>query len=120
MTISHRSIWDQGEDIAVRYLEMKGFKILAHNYQIKWGEIDIIMQDGDWTVFVEVRYRKDESHGHPLDTFGVMKRRALKRTAFMYVHKHKIDPDMIRIDFIGIMPKTEWGHKVWYVRGVEI
>jgi hypothetical protein len=38
----------------------------------------------------------------------------------MYVHKYKIDPDMMRIDFVGIMPKSEWGHKVWWVRGVGV
>jgi putative endonuclease len=117
---SRRSIWDTGEDIAIKYLENKWFKIIARNYQIKWGEIDIIARDGDITVFIEVRYRRDESHGHPLDTFGVMKRRALKRTAYMYIHKHKVDPDMIRIDFIGIMPRTEWWHRIWHVRGVGV
>jgi putative endonuclease len=114
---SRRSIWDQWEELAVKYLESKWFEIVERNYQIKWGEIDIIARDGEWIVFIEVRYRRDESHGHPLDTFGLMKRRALRRTAFMYVHKMKIDPDMIRIDFIGIMPNTEWGHRVWHVRG---
>jgi putative endonuclease len=117
---SRRSIWDAWEDIAARYLSEKWLQIIERNYQIKWGEIDIIARDGDFFVFVEVRYRRDESHGHPLDTFGVMKRRALKRTAFMYVHKYKIDPDMMRIDFVGIMPKSEWGHKVWWVRGVGV
>lgn len=117
---SRRSIWDAWEDIAVQYLEMKGYTILARNYQIKGWEIDIIARDGDFFVFIEVRYRRDESHGHPLDTFGVMKRRALKRTTFMYVNKNKIDPDIMRIDFIGIMPKAEWGHRVWHVRGVGI
>jgi putative endonuclease len=120
MPPSRRSIWDAWEDIAVQYLEMKGYTILARNYQIKGGEIDIIARDGNFFVFIEVRYRRDESHWHPLDTFGVMKRRALKRTAFMYVNKNKIDPDIMRIDFIGIMPKAEWGHRVWHVRGVEV
>jgi putative endonuclease len=120
MTPSRRSIWDQWEDIAVKYLEWKWWKILERNYQIKWWEIDIIASDGDFFVFVEVRYRKNENHGHPLDTFGIMKRRALKRTAFMYIHKNKIDPDMMRIDFIGIMPNTEGGKRVWHIRGVEV
>jgi putative endonuclease len=120
MTPSRRSIWDAWEDIAARYLSEKWLQVIERNYQIKWGEIDIIARDGDFFVFVEVRYRRDDSHGHPLDTFGVMKRRALRRTAFMYVHKYKIDPDMMRIDFIGIMPKSEWGHKVWWVRGVGV
>jgi putative endonuclease len=120
--ISRRSIGDKWEDTACRYLEEKWYEIIARNYQIKWGEIDIVARDGEWTVFVEVRYREDDSHGHPLDTFGLAKRRALRRTAFLYVSKHGIDPDMMRIDFIGLMPKKDGtiGHHLWHVEWVEI
>lgn len=120
MIQSRRSIWDKWEQIAQEYLKNKGYTLVEMNYQVKWGEIDIIARDGEFWVFIEVRYRRDESHGHPLDTFGIMKRRALRRTAYMYVHKNKIDPDMMRIDFVGIMPRSEWGHRVWHVRGVEV
>lgn len=118
---SHRSIWNKGEDMAVVFLQGKKYEIIERNYQIQWGEIDIIAQDGDFLVFVEVKYRKDESFGHPLDTFTPMKRKAMKRTVLYYTMKNKIDPEMIRIDFIGIMPKLEWeGHRVWHVRWVEV
>lgn len=117
---SNRSIWDIWEDIAVRYLESKWYQIIDRNYQIKWGELDIVMREGGVTIFVEVKYRKDEAYGHPLDTFSMAKRRAMKRTIMLYGHKNKIDLDQVRIDFIGIMPNTEWGHRVWHARGVEI
>jgi putative endonuclease len=120
MPISKRNIWYAWEDIAVKYLENKWWKILERNYQIKWWEIDIIALDDGFFVFVEVRYRKNEDHGHPLDTFGMMKRRSLKRTVFLYIHKNKIDPESIRVDFIWIMPKDKWGHRVWHVRWVEV
>ena len=65
----------------------------------------------------EVRYRMNELHGHPLDTFGKMKRRALRRTAFFYTQKHGINPDNLRIDFLGIMPKKDStpGYRLWHV-----
>ena len=56
---------------------------------------------------MEVRYRVNEDHGHPLDSFGVMKRRAMRRTLMLYVNKNKINLEQVRVDFIGIMPKTE-------------
>ena len=62
------------------------------------------MKDGDITVFIEVKYRKNEDYGHPLDTFTLPKRRALKRSIMLYIHKNKIDLEKIRIDFVGIMP----------------
>lgn len=120
MSQSNRSIWDIWEDIAVKYLESKEYTIIERNYQIKWGEIDIIIQDWELTIFVEVKYRKNEDHGHPLDTFTTPKRRAMKRTIMLYVAKNKIDLENVRVDFIGIMPNTIWGHRVWHVRGVEV
>ena len=117
---SHRSIWDAWEDIAVRYLENKWYRTIERNYQVKWGEIDIIMMDWSITVFIEVKYRKNEDYGHPLDTFSMIKRRAMKRTIMLYINKNKIDLEKIRIDFIGIMPNSLWGHRIWHIRGVEI
>ncbi|MBP9812226.1 YraN family protein [Candidatus Gracilibacteria bacterium] len=119
---SQRSIGTTGESIACRYLIESGYTILQRNYQLKGGEIDIIAQDGKWTVFVEVKYRRDELYAHPLDTFTRPKRRALFRTSSFYREKHRIDPDTIRYDFIGIMPKKDGtiGHRLWHVEGVEI
>ena len=117
---SHRSIWDAWEDIAVRYLENKWYRTIERNYQVKWGEIDIIMMDWSITVFIEVKYRKNEDYGHPLDTFSMTKRQAMKRTIMLYINKNKIDLEKIRIDFIGIMPNSLSGHRIWHIRGVEI
>ena len=117
---SHRAIGDIWEDIAVRYLTEKGYRIIERNYQIKWGEIDIIMERDDITIFVEVKYRKDESHGHPLDTFTIAKRRAMKRTIMLYINKNIIDLEKIRVDYIGIMPNDTGWHRIWYMRGIDI
>ncbi len=120
--LSRRAVWDQGELTAIRYLEEKGYTIIETNYQIRWGEIDIIASEGNITVFIEVRYRHDESHGHPLDTFTYPKRRAMKRTILYYLMKHRIPEESIRVDFIGLMPKKDGtiGHRLWHVKWVEV
>ncbi|GAB0174842.1 MAG: YraN family protein [Candidatus Altimarinota bacterium] len=116
-----RNIGNHGELIALKYLQEKDYAIIATNYTIPGGEIDIIAQKDDITIFIEVRYRTDESHAHPLDTFTLPKRRAMRRTVMTYIAKHHIGEDMIRIDFIGIMPKKDGtGYRLWHERGVEI
>ncbi len=45
----------EGEDIACRYLEKKGFKIIDRNYLKKWGEIDIIARKAGLLHFIEVK-----------------------------------------------------------------
>jgi len=119
---SRRATGYIGEEIARKYLESKWYSIIEMNYTIHGWEIDIIAKEKDITVFVEVRYRFDGSHAHPLDTFGPMKRKTLKKTILYYISKYHISDNMIRIDFIGLMPKKDGtvGHRLWHIRGVEL
>ena len=78
------------------------------------------MQKEGIFIFFEVRYRKTELYGHPLDTMSVSKKRTLKRVILIYMAKRKIDPEKVRVDFIGLMPNATCGHRVWHVRGLEI
>lgn len=52
-----KEIGDAGEEIAARHLAAHGVRILARNFRVKGGEIDIVCRDGAATVFVEVRRR---------------------------------------------------------------
>ena len=47
------------EQIAAQYLQKHGITIVERNYRNRRGEIDLIGKDGDYTVFIEVKYRKD-------------------------------------------------------------
>ena len=54
--ITHKqNIGKIGEDIAVKYLENKGFALIEQNYRKKYGEIDIIAKKGKILHFVEVK-----------------------------------------------------------------
>ncbi len=55
ITMHTREKGNQGETIACKFLENKGFTIIARNYQKKWGEIDIIAQKDFVPHFVEVK-----------------------------------------------------------------
>ncbi len=58
-----------GEDLAVSYLEEKGFEILERNYRYGRGEVDLIgLLDNDLLVFFEVKLRKNNAFGEP-ETF---------------------------------------------------
>ncbi len=52
---------DDAERIAERFLAGHGFELVARNYRCRFGEIDLIMQQGETLVFVEVKLRKTKS-----------------------------------------------------------
>ena len=53
----------QWERTAESFLRNRGLKLLQRNFSSRFGEIDLIMEDGKTVVFVEVRYRKYMQHG---------------------------------------------------------
>ena len=57
-----QKIGNIGEDIAVKYLENKGFDILDRNYLKKYGEIDIVVQKLGTIHFIEVKSVSRETH----------------------------------------------------------
>ena len=61
------------------YLDFLGYKIVTYNYRCRLGEIDLIARDGEYLVFVEVKYRTTSVSGYPaeaVDAFAVSGREA--------------------------------------------
>jgi putative endonuclease len=54
---STKQIGDAGEEVAARHLVAHGLRVLARNFRVKGGEIDLVCGEGANTVFVEVRRR---------------------------------------------------------------
>ena len=99
-----------GEDIAVAFLQKKGFLILERNWRSRrWGELDIIAQDSDVLVFVEVKTRVGENFGAPEEAVTFHKLRVLKRSAQYYKVTYLDLPAALRIDVISILLDGETG-----------
>ena len=65
-------IGSYGENLARKFLEKKGFKLIEKNFKTpRWGEIDLVMKDGDTLVFAEVRFRSRPDFGTPAQTGDV-------------------------------------------------
>lgn len=73
-----------GEEIAKKYLEEKGYKIIEQNYKTKYAEIDLVAKKGNELIFVEVRTKKGENFGTPEETINSKKKRKLWGNAKAY------------------------------------
>lgn len=96
------SIGISGEETAVKILKKHGYKIIERNYRIRQGEIDIIAKDGEYTCFVEVKFRKNDDFGDPGDFIDERKQQKLIKAAQHYAVKKGIYDMPMRFDAVLI------------------
>ncbi|HET8553466.1 MAG TPA: YraN family protein [Rhodanobacteraceae bacterium] len=90
-----RRIGDTYELRARRHLQKAGLAPVAHNYSTRFGELDLVMRDGDTLVFIEVRYRRNARFGGAVASVTARKRERLIRAAsgFLAAHPQYADAD---------------------------
>lgn len=86
--MNKRAVGAHYEERAADYLKEAGYRILARNFQNRTGEIDIIARDGEYLVFVEVKYRADGACGSPLEAVDSRKQHNIVHMARVYMLKH--------------------------------
>lgn len=91
-----------GEDLACKYLQDKGYKIIERNFEARQGEIDIIALDQNELVFIEVKTRSNISYGKPAEAVNEIKQNHLIKTIEYYVYSRHLEDEFIRIDIIEI------------------
>lgn len=74
-----------GEQYVADELEKQGCRILCRNYRSRFGEIDIIAQDGSFLVFVEVKTRGRHCLGSPQEAVSPAKQRKIISTALQFL-----------------------------------
>ena len=77
-----------GEQLAAEYLRKKRYKLLASGYRSRFGEIDLIVCDRKFLVFVEVKLRKSGQFAKALEYVDWRKRDRLRTTAEMYLSQN--------------------------------
>lgn len=96
-----RSLGAAGEAAAAEHLKRAGYRILERNLRSRYGEIDIVAQEGNDLVFVEVRTRASRSMT-PEESITPAKARRLARLGMRYVQEHHLESAAWRIDVIAI------------------
>lgn len=101
---NNRKTGKQYEEKAAEFLIKNGVKILDRNFALKGGEIDIIGRDENSIIFVEVKYRKNATHGQPFESVNIKKQKSICRIATMYIKIKKLPNNgSFRFDVISIL-----------------
>jgi putative endonuclease len=91
-----------GEEIATTQLWRAGYAILARRYRTRFGEIDIVAQDGATVVFVEVKARRSDRFGKAAQCVSTWKQRRIAAMALDYLAGVGRLEDPCRFDVVAI------------------
>ena len=104
---------NRAEKLALKFLKKNGLKPHAENFHCRYGEIDLIMWDQDYLVFVEVRHRKSQQFGGALESVDQRKQGKLRRSAETYLSRFKKTDCPCRFDILCVngdlnKPDFDW------------
>lgn len=104
----------KAEQLAVKWLKRKGYRIVEKNFRSRLGEIDIIAHQKNYICFIEVKARTHEKYGKAEEAIINRKKQKLKKVAQYYIFKNGISLDnyllrfdVLTIDFSARLPKIE-------------
>ena len=91
-----------GEQQAIQYLLSRGWHIVAHRFRVGHTEIDLIVRQGSLVAFIEVKARRGDAVGSPLEAVTGAKRRELVKAARVWVDRYGRPSDVYRFDCIAL------------------
>ncbi len=113
MEDTKRDLGGRGEDVAVRYLKKKGYKVIERNYRCLWGEVDLVARDKGTLVFIEIKARTSSGFGLPQEAVDIFKQRKLIQVAKAYMAEHHLTEaistrfDVVAVQLIPSGPEIE-------------
>ena len=105
-TIDARQIGKWGERIALDYFCDKGYTFVCKSFRSRFGEIDLIIKNSKFLVFVEVKTRKNKNFAHAREYVNKVKQRKIIATANYYLMKKPVNLQP-RFDVIEIYSQHE-------------
>jgi putative endonuclease len=101
---AHLLLGTWGEDQAARHLRHRGWKIIRRNFRAPGGgEVDLVCRDGETLVFAEVKTRRSEELGRPLDAVDRKKEQLIRRGALYWLRLLEMPDITFRFDVIEVL-----------------
>ena len=111
-----RAAGDAAERLAERHLARHGLRLVARNWHCRFGELDLIMADGEALVFVEVRRRRrSKRFASAAESVGPAKRAKLVRSARAYLAGRRRQPPC-RFDVVGVQEDASGTLELQWIR----
>lgn len=106
-----------GERAAEKYLKQQGFRVIARQFNTRWGEIDLIACDAETIVFIEVKTRRSDAKGTPLERVDQTKREHSTKAALAFLKRHRLLGRRSRFDVISVVwPEDKQPPQIEHIR----
>ncbi|MBI4871792.1 MAG: YraN family protein [Candidatus Riflebacteria bacterium] len=107
-----RELGLEGERAAADILRTQGFRIREVNFRTRFGELDIVAEEGEYLCFIEVRLRSGSSFGTAAESLTAKKREHLVAAARLYLAARGCSERPCRFDLLAL----EWDRRTGSVR----
>ncbi len=102
MTAARQETGRRGEQLAARFLEREGCRVVARNCRCPLGELDLVAEGPEGLIFVEVRTRRTSHLVSPEETITRPKALRVVRSAQWYLSSHGLEDRPWRVDVIAV------------------
>jgi putative endonuclease len=103
LAMQKKELGKKGEDLALRFLKKRGYRIIEQNYVCKMGEMDLIAKEKDTLAFIEVKTRTSTAFGPPQLAVNSSKQRQLSKVALYFLKEKKLEDVKARFDVVAII-----------------
>ncbi len=101
---ARRVVGDAGEDAVAAWYEAAGYSIVARNWRVREGELDVIARRGGVLVFCEAKTRRGERFGIPAEAVTARKQARIRGLAAQWLAAHSVRADVLRFDVASVRP----------------
>ena len=103
MSAARQAFGELGERIAERWLRRQGWRIVQRRFRSGHRDIDLVAERDGLVAFVEVKARRGQRFGDPVEAVNWKKQRDLGRSARVWIARHGRAPEAYRFDVIGVL-----------------
>jgi putative endonuclease len=107
-----RAVGQAGEDAVAEWYAAAGYEVLDRNWRVREGELDLVVRDARSIVFCEVKTRRGDRFGLPVEAVTAQKRKRLRMLAGRWLAVHDSGPGSLRFDVASVRPDGRGGWDV--------
>jgi putative endonuclease len=112
MKDARRVVGQNGEDAVARWYTAAGYTVLDRNWRVREGELDLVVRDASTIAFCEVKTRRGEAFGLPVEAVTARKRQRLRLLAGRWLDTHDGAAPSLRFDVASVRPDGRGGWDV--------